>query len=337
LLRVEHGILNPKAVHGDLVVKPAFRHEAFLYAGRDEFLDGTAAFIRDGLSGGEPTLVVLSAEKIGLLRAELGTDADQVQFADMAEVGRNPARIIPAWSDFVEERSDDSRPLRGIGEPIGPDRGPAELVECQRHEMLLNLAFDDGPGWRLLCPYDRAHLPRAVTQGALHTHPVIATSDSRLPNSAYVPAGHIGAFAEPLREPGDAVLRGSYGPGDVPAIRRTVAQWARSCGLPDERVRVLELAASELAADSIRRSGTGTLALWLEDGAALVQFSDAGNLGDPLTGRLPARGDDGGAHYLLNQLCDLVQVRSSDRGTTVRITTLLPVRRAGLPGAPRSR
>ena len=99
-------------------MKPGFRHEAFLYAGRDEFLDGTAAFIRDGLAAGEPTLVVVSAEKIALLRAELGADAEQVQFADMAEVGRNPARIIPAWRDFVGERSDPGRPLRGIGEPI---------------------------------------------------------------------------------------------------------------------------------------------------------------------------------------------------------------------------
>jgi anti-sigma regulatory factor (Ser/Thr protein kinase) len=314
-----------------------FEHEALFYRGDEDFLAGLVPFVREGLERDEDVVVAEPRPRLDQLREALGTDARAVEFLDMAEVGANPGRIIGVWARRLDTASGAGRRLRGVGEPAFPGRRTAEFAECTLHEMLLNLAFDDGPGWRLLCPYDRAHLPRAVTQGALRTHPVIATSDSRLPSSAYVPAGHVGAFAEPLREPGDAVLRGSYGPGDVPAIRRTVAQWARSCGLPDERVRVLELAASELAADSIRRSGTGTLALWLEDGAALVQFSDAGNLGDPLTGRLPARGDDGGAHYLLNQLCDLVQVRSSDRGTTVRITTLLPVRRAGLPGAPRSR
>jgi prepilin-type processing-associated H-X9-DG protein len=35
--------------------------------------------------------------------------------------------------------------LRGAGEPIWPERRPAELVECQRHESLLNVAFADGP------------------------------------------------------------------------------------------------------------------------------------------------------------------------------------------------
>jgi len=81
----------------------AFRHEALLYAGMDEFLDGSLAFVRDGIEAGEPTLVVVDAYKIDALRAGLGRDARAVRFADMAAVGHNPARIIPAWHDFVTE------------------------------------------------------------------------------------------------------------------------------------------------------------------------------------------------------------------------------------------
>jgi MEDS: MEthanogen/methylotroph, DcmR Sensory domain len=44
--------------------------------------------------------------------------------------------------------------LRGIGEPLFATRSADELVECQRHEALLNLAFQDAPGFWLLCPYD---------------------------------------------------------------------------------------------------------------------------------------------------------------------------------------
>jgi hypothetical protein len=78
--------------------------------------------------------VVVSAAKIGLLRSALGCDADRVAFADMADVGANPARIIPAWRDFVAGNDLDRRRARGIGEPIWAGRSPAELVECQRHE-----------------------------------------------------------------------------------------------------------------------------------------------------------------------------------------------------------
>src|SRR4051794_5558260 len=65
----------------------SFRHEALLYADADEFVRGTAPFIRDGLEAGEPILVAVSEAKIGLLREELGSDAGDVQFADMARLG----------------------------------------------------------------------------------------------------------------------------------------------------------------------------------------------------------------------------------------------------------
>jgi len=299
-----------------------FEHEALLYRGDEDFLAGLLPFIREGLERDDAVVVAEPRARTDQLRDALGSDAGDVEFLDMAEIGANPGRIIGVWVGRLDAATRAGRRLRAVGEPAFPGRRPAEFVECTLHELLLNHAFGAGPAWRLICPYDRGHLPRGVTQGALRTHPVVATSDSRLRSPAYEPTGHVAAFAEPLPEPGDAVLRGRYGAGDVPAVRRTVAQWARSCGLAEEQVRVLELAASELAAESIGRGG-GTLALWLEGGAALIQFADGGTLHDPLAGRLGPGRDHEDALYLLNQLCDLVQVRSSTHGTTVRVTTWL--------------
>ena len=89
-------------------------------------------------------------------------------------------------------------------------------------------------------------------------------------------------------------------------------------------MEVLELAASELATNSVRHGGgRGSVALWEDAGAAVVEFTDAGRFADPLAGRLPPRPDQEGCSglYLLQQLCDLVQVRSTDAGTTVRVST----------------
>jgi anti-sigma regulatory factor (Ser/Thr protein kinase) len=301
-----------------------FEHEALFYRGDADFLAGLLPFVHEGLENDEAVLVAEPRPRLELLRDALGSDATAVEFLDMAEIGANPARIIGVWATALDRHTSAGRRLRGVGEPAFPGRRTAELVECRLHELLLNHAFDGGPGWRLLCPYDQEHLPRAVTQAALHTHPVHSTSATRLSSDAYAAGGHVAAFAEGLPEPADAVLRGVYGAGDIPATRRTVAQWARSCGLPEERVEVLELAASELATNSVRHGGgTGTLAMWLDNGAAVVQFSDTGTVTDPLTGRLSPPLDHLGGRglYLINQLCDLVQVRSSDRGTTVRILT----------------
>src|SRR5436190_12926761 len=102
-----------------------FRHSALLYAGDDEFLEGTVPFIRDGLEAEEPVLVMVPGRKVEMLRDALGTDAREVSFADMTEVGANPGHIIPEWHQFASDRHVPGRGLRGIGEPIWPDRTPA--------------------------------------------------------------------------------------------------------------------------------------------------------------------------------------------------------------------
>ena len=63
-----------------------------------------------------------------------------------------------------------------IGEPIWPGRSPAELLECQHHEALLNLAFDPGQAWHLLCPYDLDGLDDEVIEAARLSHPLIVGS-----------------------------------------------------------------------------------------------------------------------------------------------------------------
>jgi anti-sigma regulatory factor (Ser/Thr protein kinase) len=108
----------------------------------------------------------------------------------------------------------------------------------------------------------------------------------------------------------------------VPAVRHTVATWARSCRLPADQVELLELVASELATNAVEHGGgAGTVALWAEPGAVVVEVRDAGPGTAPLAGRRPPDADDAAGLYLLHQLCDLVQLRSSAAGTTVRVTT----------------
>src|SRR5205823_257670 len=80
-----------------------FRHEALFYDGLDGWLEGTTSFVREGLEADDATFVVAGANKLEALKAELGPGADLVQFADMHEVGLNPARIIPAWTDFLAQ------------------------------------------------------------------------------------------------------------------------------------------------------------------------------------------------------------------------------------------
>lgn len=305
------------------VSKEAFRHEAFFYGDEAEFVDGTTSFIRDGLANGEPTLVVVNAEKISVLGAALGPDAGSVLFADMADVGRNPARIIPAWRRFVAEQASPDRRLRGIGEPIWPERSPAELVECHRHESLLNLAFSGGPPFWLLCPYNTSALDQAVLDYANRNHAFLHQGRASRPSADF--GGLEGAaapFDEALPEPDDEVTEHTIRPDGLGSLRRYVRADAAGAGLSDERVAAAVLAVSELAANSLRHGGGGgTLRSWHAGDGVVHEVRDTGHIDQPLAGReLPAAdGVTGRGLWLVNQVCDLVQLRSSPAGTVVRV------------------
>ncbi len=109
--------------------------------------------------------MVTSPPKIESLKHALGKRAAAVAFQDMDRVGANPALIIPAWRRFVDDRGKGTTGIRGVGEPISAARSGAELVECQLHEALLNVAFAEVDGFRLACPYDTERLAPRCHRG----------------------------------------------------------------------------------------------------------------------------------------------------------------------------
>jgi anti-sigma regulatory factor (Ser/Thr protein kinase) len=300
-----------------------FAHEALLYAGDDGFVDGTMPFVLDGVAAGEPILLVLSAAKIERIRGELNGDGDHILFADMDEVGANPARIIPAWRRFLDEQTAAGRPARGVGEPIGADRRPDELVECQRHESLLNLAFADAPTFRLLCPYDVDALDDGVIAEALRSHPYVVEDGVRRTSPRYrgLPA-IAGPFAEPLPAPPASVQEVSFEAESLATVRRLLASRAADAGLSAARTNDLVLAVNEIATNSVRHGGgTGTLRVWAGTRWLVCEVEDRGRIGDPMVGReepMPDR-PDGRGLWIANHVCELVQVRTFGARSVVRL------------------
>jgi anti-sigma regulatory factor (Ser/Thr protein kinase) len=299
-----------------------YRHEALLYAGHDEFMGGALGFVREAIAADEPVLVVVSTQKIDALRGELGGDSEGVLFADMATVGTNPARIIPAWQTFVERHAASGRRLRGIGEPVHPARRAAELVECQRHEALLNLAFGDHRFW-LLCPYDTTALADAVIDEARRSHPFVCEGGVPARSADYVGAAVFAApFDEALPPPPPDASMLAFDVMALRALRRLVGGAAVAAGLSGERASDFVLAANEIATNSLTHGGGhGVLRVWREPSALLCEISDAGLIEDPLVGRRhPGSESIGGRGlWVANQVCELVQVRSSPSGTNVRL------------------
>ena len=302
--------------------RQSYRHEAFLWHGRADFVQGLVPFVREGIDAGEAVMVAVIPEHADWIRNDLGPTASQVHFVDMIELGRNPARIIPAWQEFLDDWSGFGRPARGIGEPIWPGRRPEEILECQLHEALLNLAVDPELPFWLVCPYDSEHLDGEVIAEAGRSHPALATSASYQGSPSY--RGHAHAqemFTAELPAIGGLPAETTVtNHTNLEATAEYVSLQAASADLWSHRIIDLTDAVRALTANSLHRGADRVhVQLWNQPDVLICDITDDTVIDDFLVGRRAPLQAGQDSLWFANQMCDLVQARSSKSGTTVRL------------------
>ncbi|CRK57425.1 regulator of sigma factor [Alloactinosynnema sp. L-07] len=294
---------------------PEFVHEALVYRDESGFLAGTVDFLREGVRAGEPVFALLSPDRFDRVRAGLGADAGAVTYLDLREIGRNPARIIPAIRGLA-----GSGPSRGVGEPVHSGRSDAANIEAQLHDALVNAAFDGTP-LRLRCSID-ARMPAAALDASAANHPVIVTNGTVSPSAGFDPKSAQVEFSADLPAPDAVSDIAHFALDDLPELRDLVTVRAGGFGLSRAKALDLTLATNEIVTNSICHGGErGTLRVWADGDAVVCEISDSGHIVDPMVGRtVPLPSVPGGRGvWLANQLCDLVQIRSSATGTVVRL------------------
>jgi anti-sigma regulatory factor (Ser/Thr protein kinase) len=295
----------------------AFSHLAFFYRDECVYLTQLTAFADAGLASGEPVFIAVPGSKGGLLREHLAKSGD-LRFADMVQLGRNPARIIAEVQDFIDGHP--RQRVRYIGEPIWPGRSAAEICEATRHEALINLAFSEASA-TIVCPYDIAGLAPSVVGEAGRTHPGILANGRAAAAARYAGPGNLPPGCDrPLPAPPAYAETLDY-ETNLRQMRSLVADHAYRAGLPDERASNLVLAASEIAANTLRHTGAaGTVHIWHTEAEVLCQIQDQGWITDPLAGRTRHAPDARGhGLYVVNQMCDLAELRTGRGGTTFRL------------------
>ena len=217
--------------------------------------------------------------------------------------------------------------MRGIGEPIWAGRNPDELVECQLHESLINLAFAAADDFRLICPYDTAALARGRDRGGA-PQPPRGLADGGGARVGGLLRDRQGRRAL-LRAAARASARCGGAHRDRAGLRdarRLVRARAEEAGL-GERSDDFVLAVNEVLSNSLYHAREdGMLRVWEDPDGLVCEVRDGGHIVQPLIGREePALGQIGGhGIWLVNLVCDLVQVRSSAGGSTVRMQMQRP-------------
>lgn len=105
-------------------------------------------------------------------------------------------------------------------------------------------------------------------------------------------------------------------------VREFVEAQAIRAGLPAPRASDLVIAASEVAANTLRHAGgEGSVRVWAQDGEVICEFRDSGIISDPQAGL--TRPDDpvggGLGLWVVRQVCDGVDIEAGTAGTTVRL------------------
>lgn len=114
---------------------------------------------------------------------------------------------------------------------------------------------------------------------------------------------------------------------DLAAVRAVVHRYAVRAGLPESRAIDLVLAVSEVAANTVRHARSpGSLKIWYDSEEIICQITDDGFISDPLAGqRRPSQeAMRGHGLWIVHQVCDEVEMRSDETGTTVRLHMQLP-------------
>ena len=297
---------------------PTFIHSALFYRSKQEYLDALVPFVIDGLDKDHPVLVAAPVTNLALLREALGDAYAWVTMADMAEVGRNPARIMGAMSRFVAHHPD--RPIRVVGEPVWPGRTADEYPGCVQNEALSNVLFENCQ-LTGLCPYDSCQLDERVLADARTTHPLVWNAGGADPSDEYAPDDALARYNQPLPSDAMALTYAVEALGDLSPARSFATRYAQSVGLSPDRIANLQVIVTELATNSLQHTGGACrLAFWRYDGYIVCEASDSGRLDDPLAGRWlpPADATTGRGLFLVNALSDLVRTHATTSGTTIQ-------------------
>jgi anti-sigma regulatory factor (Ser/Thr protein kinase) len=294
-------------------------HLALFYGSEEEYIQGVLRFAERAVQAHEPVAVAVPGPKTHLLEQGLRQIGAEPEIFDMVELGRNPARIIPAVETMLARHS--GAMLHYIGEPIWAERTPEEIREATRHEALINLAWP-GADIRVLCPYDTRALPTSVLEDARRTHPHVISGGQIAPSALYQgPLVPLGSEHPLSPAPANAAVL-PFGLEELTSLRALVGARATMAGMSPQGVADLVLAVNELATNTIRHGGgRGVLRVWKTRSRLVCQIDDSGHIADPMAGRRVPRPDVAGGVGLwtVNQLCELVEVRSTQAGTTIRV------------------
>jgi anti-sigma regulatory factor (Ser/Thr protein kinase) len=293
-------------------------HEALIYRDEAEFDAALHAFLQEAAAVGEPVLVALPGRHLEQVREALGKDMADARLEDLEQVGRNPGRLLSMIEEWVASHHGRARV---VSEVVWPGRTRAEAVEALRHEALVNHALA-GTGATIMSPFDARHLDEDILAGVEMTHPTVVEDGQRRVGTSYTdPMSTTFGELWPLEDPPGPVSEHPLD-GSLMELRRAVADDPVLGSLSADRRSDLVFAINEAASNAVKHGNETCLTrIWHDGDEVVTEVRSRSGIDDLMAGRRrPAAGAlEGRGLWLINQVCDLVELRTGASGTTLRM------------------
>jgi anti-sigma regulatory factor (Ser/Thr protein kinase) len=293
-------------------------HEALIYHDEAEFDAAMHAFLHEAAAAGEPVLVALPGPHLDRVRETLGDAVADTRWEDLEQVARNPSCLLSVIEEWVA--SHDGR-ARVVSEVVWPGRTHAEAIEALRHEALINHALAES-GATVMTPFDARHLDEEILAGVEMTHPTVVEGGRRRAGAAYTdPLSS--AFGElwPLGDPAGPVSEHPLD-GTLRELRHAIAKDPALASLSPQRRSDLVFAINEAASNAVKHGNERcTTRIWHDGDEVVTEIRTHSGVQDVMAGRRRPAADalEGRGLWLINQVCDLVELRSGASGMTLRM------------------
>ncbi|RYU10253.1 sensor histidine kinase [Nocardioides iriomotensis] len=305
---------------------PDYSHGLLLHSTDDGLVEGTQAFVAEGLESGGQVLVHGTRDRVALMRRALG-DAPRLEYGFDEELYLEPSRTLFSYQRRLAELPETTELWVTGTVPLGRDH--AAQGAWNRYESSVDEALAAYP-FRALCTYDTRTTPAPVIEAVRATHASFGAGPTSRPNGEYVdPAAFL---ASPLaRVPTLPTWRPSATAtiddlNDLTPARHLLLAAARDASaVSSDTVEQFLMAVHEVAANGLVHGAPPvSVTLWADVALLTCRVEDCGpgDL-DPLTGlRHPGERQPMGLWVARQLVDDLFITNGPSGGCSIVLTAM---------------
>jgi anti-sigma regulatory factor (Ser/Thr protein kinase) len=294
------------------------RHNAFVYASKDEYVTRSVTFLKEGLEAGEGAIVAHTRPGLAAMREALGSDATSVRFVDVSSTYTRPARTLAAYHQVLADELQRTPSLRAVADvQFGSD--PHEWDLWMAYEAVLNRSFQHLPVW-VLCTYDGDRLTDRILEGVWRTHPEVLADHAWNTSERYEDPDQLLRRITPEPTPISDLRSIGFGE-DAEEFRERLARALVDEQVSEAKVVDMLLAATEVAENAIEYGGgVEDVRVGRADGRFVCEIIDRGpGFDDPTAGYLAPRPEVGTGLWVARQLTWQLEFFRSPEGFTARL------------------